>query len=51
MAHINAEHWACTGDLSRFRIQLRDQVNEIKKAQARDLFARELVKHRVIFPN
>jgi hypothetical protein len=51
MAYIDAEHWACTADLNRFRIQLRDQVNAIKSAQARDLFARELAKQRVIFPN
>jgi hypothetical protein len=51
MAHIDFEQWACTADLNRFRVELRDQVNEIKNAQVRDLFARKLIKHQAMFPN
>jgi hypothetical protein len=50
MAHVDLEQWACTDDINRFRVELRDQVDEIKYTQVRDLFARELVKLQAMFP-
>ena len=44
MAHIDLEQWTCSGDLNRFRVELRDQVKEIKNVEVRDLFARMMAK-------